>query len=124
VEDTEITRQLAVAAVLAALVALSALVAALVGRPAWAAALGAALVLVYWALELLAAYRAREATPAGSVAVALGGMMARFAVVLGVLIVVGLAARADFAVVALAFLAVYTVYMVIRFVANPALAAK
>jgi hypothetical protein len=124
VEDTEITRQLAVAAVLAALVALSALVAALVGRPAWAAALGAALVLVYWALELLAAYRARGASPAGSVAVALGGMMARFAVVLGALIVVGLAARADFAVVALAFLAVYTVYMVIRLVANPAMAAR
>ena len=88
---TEITRQLAVAALLAALVAVSAVVAALIGRPAWAAALGAALVLVYWALELLAARRARGATPAGSVAVALGGMIARFAVVLGALIVVGLA---------------------------------
>lgn len=123
-EDAEITRQLAVAAVLAAFVAVSALVAALLGRPAWAAALGATLVLVYWALELLSARRARGATPAGSVAVALGGMLARFAVVLGALIVVGVVARPAFAVAALTFLGVYTVYMVIRLVANPALAAK
>lgn len=104
---------------LAGLVAVSAVVAAAVHRPAWGASLGAALVLVYWALEVLAARLAGHASVAGTVALALGGMFARFAVVLGVMVLIGFADRPVFADVALSFLAVYTVYMVVRLVAHP-----
>lgn len=90
------------------------LVAAATGRPAWAAALGAGLALLYWGLEYLGWRRAREATFNGAVAVALGGMMLRLAVVLGVLIVVGVLARDAFATAALSFLAGFTVYTGLR----------
>jgi hypothetical protein len=101
------------------LIAVSAVVAAAVGRPVWAASLGAALVLAYWALELLAARLADHASIAGTVALALGGMFARFAIVLGVMVLIGFVDRPAFVDVALGFLAVYTVYMVVRLVAHP-----
>ena len=112
------------ALLLAGLVVVAACVAAALGRPIWAVSLGAALVPAYWALELLAVRRARGASDMGSVAVALGGMAARFVLVLGVLVIVGIVRRAAFADAALGFLAVYTVYMFIRLFANPARAAK
>lgn len=112
------------ALLLAGLVASSAGVAAALGRPVWAVSLGAALVPAYWALELLAVRRARGASDMGAVAVALGGMVARFVLVLGVLVIVGVVRRAAFADVALGFLAVYTAYMLIRLFANPARVAE
>ena len=104
---------------LVGLIAISAIVAAIVHRPVWAASLGAALVLVYWGLELLPAWLAGRTSFAGAVALALGGMVARFAVVLGVMVLIGFVDRPAFIDVALGFLAAYTVYMVIRLVANP-----
>ncbi len=106
------------------LIAVSAVVAATVHRPAWAASLGAALVLAYWALEQLAARLAGHASAAGTVALALGGMVARFVVVLGVMVLIGFVDRPAFADVALTFLAVYTIYMVVRLIAHPLHAVK
>jgi hypothetical protein len=88
-------------------------VAALAGRPVWAAALGAGLVLAYWAIEALTWRRARERRDL-ALGLAVGGMAVRLAVVLAVLIVVGVLARPAFATAALAFLASFTIYLGLR----------
>ncbi|HEY5388837.1 MAG TPA: hypothetical protein VIL79_13160 [Thermoleophilia bacterium] len=88
-------------------------VAVLAGRPVWAAALGAGLVLVYWALEALTWRRVR-ARRGLALDLAVGGMAVRLAVAIGVLVLVGLVARAAFATTALAFLACFTVYLGVR----------
>jgi hypothetical protein len=97
--------------------------AAALGRPAWAAALGAGLALLSWAFEYLGWRRAKQASFNGAVAVALGGMVLRMAVVLGVLVVVGLFDRAAFATAALSFLAAFTVSTGLRLFAFPTEAA-
>ena len=88
-------------------------VAVLAGRPVWAAALGAGLVLAYWAMEALTWRRARERRDL-ALGLAVGGMVVRFALVLGVLILVGVFAGPAFATAALAFLACFTVYLGVR----------
>lgn len=97
--------------------------AALLGREAWAAVLGAGLVVVYWLLELLAARLGARGSFANALAVGLGGMVARLAVVLGVLVAIGLFARPAFPEAALSFLLVYSTYQVLRLFAHPALSA-
>jgi hypothetical protein len=89
-------------------------VAALAGQPVWAAALGAGLVLAYWAIEALTWRRARERRGL-ALGLAVGGMAVRLAVALGVLVLVGVFARTAFATTALAFLACFTVYLGVRF---------
>lgn len=96
------------------MMAVCVVVAAALDRALWAAALGAGLVLGYWALEALAYGRVRRATFNGAVAVAVGGAFVRMAAVLGCLVVVGLVARPVFAEVALSFLASFTVYLGLR----------
>ena len=99
---------------LTAMTAASAIVAGLLGRPVWAAALGAGLCLGYWALEALT-WRRAAAVPSGlALGVAIGGMAVRLGLVLGVLVLVGVFAKPDFATAALAFLASFTVYLGLR----------
>jgi hypothetical protein len=109
--------------ILVGLVAVAAALAGLLGRPMWATSVGAALVVVYWALELLAAGSARQASSSAAVAVALGGMVLRFAVVLGVLIAVAVWCRPALVDAAFGFLGAYTVYVFVRLIANPTLSA-
>jgi hypothetical protein len=99
-------------------------VALAAGRPVWAAVLGAGLVIVYWALDMLALRRANEGTFAHALGVALGGMALRLAVVLGALVVVGVLERPAFATAAVAFLASFTVYTFLRLFAFSAVATK
>lgn len=116
-------RQVVAPLALGVVVVACAAVAGATGRPVWAAALGAGLALLMWALEHLAWRRAREASFNGAVAVALGGMVLRLAAVLGVLVVVGVLDRAAFATAAVSFLAGFTVYTGLRlflFAAPPA----
>jgi hypothetical protein len=96
------------------MLAASVAVAAALEQPLWPAALGAGLVLGYWALEALAYRRSRRASFSGAVAVAVGGAALRMAAVLGCLVLVGVLARPVFAEVALAFLASFTVYLGLR----------
>ena len=96
-----------------------AVVAGLLGRPMWAAALGAGICLGYWALEALAWRRAAAVPFGAALGVALGGMVLRFALVLGVLILVGVFARPDFATAALAFIASFSVYVGVRLFTYP-----
>ena len=109
-----IRRQAVAPLLLIAMTVASAVVAGLLGRPVWAAALGAGLCLGYWALEALAWRRAAAVPFGAALGVALGGMVLRFALVLGVLILVGVFARPDFATAALAFLASFSVYVGVR----------
>lgn len=116
--------QRSVALILVGLVAVAAVLAGLFGRPMWAASVGAALVVVYWALELLAAVSARQASPSAAVAVALGGMVVRFAVVLGALLAVAVWYRPALVDAAFGFLGAYTVYLFLRLIANPTLSVR
>jgi hypothetical protein len=114
-----------VAAILAAAVTACVVVALLTGRHAAGAAAGALLVPLYWLGERAAArLGAREATFARALLVGLGGMVARLAVVLGVLVAIGVLWRDQFAAAAVAFLATYTVYMFLRLWRNPAVVEK
>lgn len=109
-----IPRQAIAPLVLVATSVVCIVVAVLAGRPVWAAALGAGLVLAYWAMEAFTWSRARERRGL-ALGLAVGGMALRLAVALGVLVLVGVFARAAFATTALAFLACFTVYLGVRF---------
>lgn len=100
---------------LALLTVVCAGVAALVGKPAWAAALGSALMLLYWALETLA-WRRGEASGSvsGALGVALGGMVIRLVTVISALALVGVFAQSAFATAAVSFLVVFTLYLPLR----------
>lgn len=84
------------------------------GQPAWAAAAGAGLALVYWALEYATWRTASRGTFNHAVAAAVGGAAVRMAVVLLCLVLIGVFARAAFPAAALSFLAGFTLYMTIR----------
>jgi hypothetical protein len=99
-------------------------VAGLLGRSVWAALLGAALVVVYWSLELLTVKLGSRGSFSNALAVGLGGMMIRFAVVLGALVAVGLLARPAFPEAALSFLIAYSAYQLLRLIAHPGLAGR
>jgi hypothetical protein len=114
-----VRRQAVAPLLLCAMTVASAVVAWLLGQAVWAAALGAGLCLGYWALEALA-WRRGSAVPFGAaLGVALGGMVLRFALVLGALILVGVFAKPDFATAALAFLASFSVYVGVRLFTYP-----
>jgi C4-dicarboxylate transporter len=123
-ETGPITKLPLVPIVLVAVTIAGAGVALAAGRPVWAAALGAGLVIVYWVLDMLALRRANEGTFAQAMAVAFGGMALRLAVVLGALIAVGVFARPAFVTAAVAFLVTFTVYMFLRLSAFAAVTAK
>jgi hypothetical protein len=93
-------------------------VAAFVGQPVWAAAAGAGLALVYWALEVLTWRRARDRQDL-ALGVALGGMAVRLVVVLAGLVVIGVLDRPAFSAAALSFLSAFTLYILVRPVTYP-----
>lgn len=113
------SRQTIAPATLGVVVVVAALVAAALGRPVWAAALGAALALAYWGLETLSWRRGADAEIKAAIAVAVGGMVLRFVLVLGVLLLVGLFARGALATAALSFLAAFTLYLGLRLFTYP-----
>lgn len=104
---------------LGGMVVVAAVVAAATGRPVWAAALGAGLALAYWGLEALTWRRGARADIKAALAVALGGMVLRLTVVLGVLFAVALLDRAAFATAAVSFLAAFTLYVGLRLFTYP-----
>ena len=87
--------------------------AAFVGQPVWAAAAGAGLGFVYWALEALTWRRARGRQDL-ALGIALGGMATRIAVVLIGLVVIGVLDKPAFPAAALSFLAAFTIYILVR----------
>ena len=117
--DPHLPRQAVAPLLLSAMTVACAVVARLLGQPVWAAALGAGLCLGYWALEALAWRRASAAPFGAALGVALGAMVLRFALVLGILVLVGVFAKPAFATAALAFLASFSVYVGVRLFTYP-----
>lgn len=109
--------------VLAVAVVACVAVAALAGGTVWSAAVGSLLVVVYWLLERLFARLGAKGSFGHGMAVGVGGMAVRLALVVGVLVAIGVTARDAFASAALAFLATYTVYMFARLWHHPAVPA-
>jgi hypothetical protein len=92
-------------------------VAGALGRPVWAAALGAGLVLLTWALDTLVWRQAGARRRGLALDVALGGLVVRLAVSVGALAAIGLLARPAFATAALSFVVAFTAYLPIRTIA-------
>jgi len=92
-------------------------VAWVIGRPVWAAALGAGLCLAYWALEVLT-WRRGESSDSfgGALGVALAGMVLRLAVVLVALVLVAVLAREAFTTAVFAFILSFSLYLGLRLV--------
>jgi len=93
-------------------------VAAFVGQPVWAAAAGAGLALVYWALEALTWHRARDRKDL-ALGLALRGMALRIGAVVAGLVVIAVLDRPATATAALSFLAGFTLYNLIRPITYP-----
>ena len=88
-------------------------VAAFLGQPVWAAAAGAGLGLVYWALEALTWRRARDRKDL-ALGLALSGMALRIGVVIVGLVVIAVLDRPAVPAAAISFLAAFTLYNLIR----------
>ena len=91
--------------------------AGVLGRPVWAAALGAGLVLLSWVLDTFAWRQAGARESGLALDVAVGGLIVRLAVSLGALVAIGLLARPVFATAALSFVVAFTAYLPVRAVA-------
>lgn len=113
------SRQTIAPATLSVVVVVAALVAAAIGRPVWAAALGAALALAYWGIEALSWRRGVEAEIKAAIVVAVGGMALRLVLVFGVLLLIGLLAQGALATAAISFLAAFTLYVGLRLFTYP-----
>ncbi|MEZ5124686.1 MAG: hypothetical protein R2826_00360 [Thermoleophilia bacterium] len=105
--------------VLCAMVPVCAVVASLLGHSAWAAAAGAALVLLYWALDVVAMRIGARVKPTIAVAVGVAGSVVRLSVVVAVLVVIAFAWREALATSILAFVASLTVYLGVRVATFP-----
>ncbi len=91
--------------------------AAFLEQPVWAAAAGAGLALVFWALEALAWRSAARGSFNHAVLTAVGGAAVRTGCVLVCLVLIGVFARPAFPAAALSFLAAFTVYLGVRLAA-------
>jgi hypothetical protein len=121
VNSLDLLRREPVLALLLALTACCGAVALLVSGDVAAALAGGLLVVVYWLVELVAARVGRHGSFGRAIAVGLGGMVVRIAVVVGGLVVIGLVDRSGFIDAALSFVVVYTIYLGVRLWRHPAL---
>jgi hypothetical protein len=93
-------------------------VAAFVDAPVWAAAAGAGLGLVYWALDAITWRRARDRKDL-ALGLALSGMALRIGVVIVGLVVIAVLDRPAVPAAAISFLAAFTLYNLIRPITYP-----
>jgi hypothetical protein len=113
-----IRKQIVAPVMLVSALVMSCVVAAVIGRPVWAAALGAGLVLAYWALDA-AVWRRARGRQGLALGTAIGGMVLRLGVVLAVLLIVAMTARASFATAIICFVVVFTLYTAVRLFTFP-----
>ena len=110
----DLVRREPVPALLLALSAGCAVVAAAAGRDVVTALLGALLVVVYWAIERLAARVGTRGSLQWAMAVAVVGMVLRLAIVVGGLVIIGLVNRPGFVDAVVSLVVVYTIYVGVR----------
>jgi len=103
---------------LVGLTVVCAVVAAVMGRPVWAAVVGSGLVILYWAIEVTLRRRA-SAQQGLALGTAIGGVVVRVGAVVGLLLIVALAAPASFATTVTCFVVMFTVYTTLRLFAYP-----
>lgn len=113
--EVALRRERIVPVVLVGAVPLAALVALALGRSALPAAAGAVLVLVYWLLQTGFERIGMQGSIARMTAAAVGGVAVRYLFVIVALVVIAFIDRAHFLAAALSFLAVFTVYYVVKF---------
>jgi hypothetical protein len=121
VNPVDLLRREPVLTLLLALSAGCAVVALVAGRNAATALAGALLVVAYWLVERLAVRVGRDGPFGRAIAVGLGAMVIRLALVVGGLVVIGLIDRPGFVEAAFSFVAVYTIYLGARLWRHPAL---
>jgi hypothetical protein len=78
------------------------------------AAIGAALVLLHWGMDLAATAIGQRGGIAQAVAAGVGGAILRLAVIGALLVLVGLFAREQFLSCVLSFMAVFTVALFLK----------
>jgi len=110
----DLVRREPVPALLLALSAGCAVVAAAAGRDVVTALLGALLVVVYWAIERLAARFGARGSLQWAMVVGVVGMVLRLAIVVGGLVIIGLVDRPGFVDAVVALVVVYTIYLGVR----------
>ena len=93
---------------------LAAVVAGAAGGSAPMAAAGAGLALLFWVLDEAATALGRRGDVRQAVAASVGGVMVRYLVVGGLLVVAGLIDRDGFLSCVLTFMALFTVLLVVR----------
>ncbi len=89
-------------------------VAAAAGRDVVTALIGALLVVVYWAVERLAARIGAHGTIQLAMVIGVVGMVVRLTIVVGGLVIIGLVDRPGFLDAIVSFVVVYTVYLGVR----------
>jgi len=99
---------------LAALTVACGVVAAVLGRDVAAALVGALLVVAYWLLEGLALRLGSRGSIHRAMVIGALGTLTRLAVVVGGLVIVALVDRPGLVDAIIAFVVVYTVYLVAR----------
>ena len=110
-----LNRQAVVPVVLAVAVPLAALVALAAGHSPFMAAVGAALVVVYWLLQRWFTKVGMQGSVIQSAAVAVGGVAVRMMLVIIVLVSIALADRTGFLTAAITFLSVFALYYVVNY---------
>ena len=91
----------------------------LLDRPVWAAIVGGALGLLYWALEALTMRIGAKMSANVAVSVAVAGSLIRLVVVFSLLVAVALLWRPVFATTLFAFVASFSVYLGVRVASFP-----
>jgi hypothetical protein len=108
-------RQAVVPIVLAAAVPLAVVVALAFGHSPVMAAVGAALVIVYWLLQRWFTKIGMRGSVIQSAAVAVGGVAVRMMLVIIVLVAIALTDRTGFLTAAITFLSVFALYYVVNY---------
>jgi hypothetical protein len=104
-------RRLTIPLALTVSIPLSAAVAAVAGGSAPMAAAGAGLALLFWLLDEAAVALGRRGDVRQAVAAGVGGVVVRYVVVGGLLVVAGLLDRGGFLSCVLTFMALFTVLL-------------
>jgi hypothetical protein len=101
------------------MIVVCAVAAYFLNRPVWGAAIGAAIALLYWALDALIMRIGAKVPANTAVAVAAVGSVIRLAVIFCLLVAVALLWRPVFATALTAFVVSFSVYLGLRIVSFP-----
>lgn len=117
--EAPIRTRFAAPVVLSAMIVVCAVAAHFLNRPVWGAVIGAAIALLYWALEAVIMRIGAKVPANTAVAVAAVGSVVRLAVIFSLLVAVALLWRPVFATALTAFVVSFSVYLGLRIISFP-----